>query len=88
MYEYEDVNTGRRVECIMKVEERDNMPAPWRRITVPKRVAVVFGLQAETSVDVATPKAFRDLEQTMNYKQIEKESGFSVDHIKRTFDFK
>lgn len=84
-YEYQDTRTGETVELVRTVAERDNVPNHLKRLTVPRRVAVKFGLLAEIDADNSVPKAFRDLEQTMPAREIARQAGFSIDHIKRVW---
>lgn len=86
IYEYHDTNSGRTVELVKPVDERDDVPAHLKRITVPKRVGALFGAIRPTDADAAVPKAFKDLECTIpgGYREIERQSGFSAEHIKKT----
>jgi hypothetical protein len=88
IYQYRDTKTGRTVEFQRAVAERDAVDAGLVRITVPERV-VCFGLSSDkpepgSAVD-AVPRAFRQLEQTMPAREIVKESGFSVETVKRVW---
>ena len=85
LYEYEDLKTGERVELCRAVERRDEVPPNLRRITVPKRLGVLMGALSDSDVDRAAPRAFRQLEDTMNAKDIARQTGFSIDQIRRAW---
>lgn len=85
LYEYEDLANGGTVELCRPVAGRDDVPGHLRRITVPRRLGVLLGAVAESDADRAVPKAFRELEQTMPAREIARQTGFSVDHIKRVW---
>ena len=46
------------------------------------------GAKDPTSAEVAVPRAFRQLEQTMPAREIERQSGHSLRTIKKAWDFK
>jgi hypothetical protein len=45
------------------------------------------GAKDPTSAEVAVPRAFRQLEQTMPAREIERQCGFKVKAIKKTWKF-
>lgn len=88
LYQYRDVQTGRLVELFRPVAGRDQVPAGLRRITVPERV----GVQGTSSspidpgdADYQVPRAFRQVEEKMSAREIVRESGYTVDEIKRVW---
>ena len=85
LYVYEDILTGRTVEKIMPVAKRDCVDANLRRVTAPQRVCVVTCCAVDpSSADSSVPKALRDLEGGgVSAGVIAKESGFSVDQLKK-----
>lgn len=89
LYEYEDVKTGQRVELWRHVDDRDRVDKGLRRVIPLATGRGLFTGRAKdpTSADVAVPRAFRELEQTMPREQIERQSGFSVGQIKKVWDF-
>jgi len=46
------------------------------------------GAKDPTCAEVAVPRAFKQLEQTLPAREIARQSGFSVNHIKKTWDFR
>jgi hypothetical protein len=85
LYEYDDLNTGRRVELVLPVNRRDNAGPNLRRVTCPQRVCVTPGAIADPhSADGMMPRAFKDLESSgVSAREIERQSGFSREQIKR-----
>lgn len=45
------------------------------------------GAPDPTSAEVAVPRAFRQLEQTVPAREIERQSGFKVKQIKKAWNF-
>lgn len=86
LYEYID-ERGRTMELFKPVEQRDLVPEGWRRISVPRRVAL-FGtgndLKEPSGAEAAVPRALKALDNgTVN--QMVKHSGFSVDKFKEVW---
>lgn len=46
------------------------------------------GAKDPMCAEVAVPRAFRQLEQTLPVREIERQSGFKVKAIKKAWDFK
>lgn len=86
VYEYIEVATGETVEFCVPIKRRDKVKGH-KRITVPRRLNVVVGALDPQSADKAVPKAFRQVEETVPSDRIERETGYSVEHIKRVWDF-
>lgn len=89
IYQYRD-QMGRVVELRRAVAERDDVPANLRRVTVPARVGLCGSLApiCPTDADAAVPRAFREYELSgKSAGAIEKETGFSRDHIRRVWNF-
>jgi len=85
-YLYENRRTGRTVELFRRIEERDATGPDLRRLVAAPRV--MRGAQDPTVADMAVPRAFRELEQTMPASEIARNTGFSVAKLKRVWDFK
>lgn len=88
VYEYRNKATGEVVELVRPVAQRDCVPGNLVRVTVPRRINYVQGVLDSTDADVSTPKGFRQLEETIpgGYRAIEKQTGFSAEHIKRVWN--
>ena len=90
-YEYYDSTTGKTVELQRRIAERDNVPPHLKRIVAPNIGGQGFmgrDCCREPGVDEAVPKAFREMElQGHSHHDICRQAGFSVDHIKRTWNF-
>jgi hypothetical protein len=82
-YCYEDVETGEQVSLFRHVADRNNVPANLKLIIVPGHGGPVFKSPDPSSVDVAVPRAYRQLEQTMPASEIIKNSSFTTNDIKR-----
>jgi len=87
-YLYEEQKTGRTVELFRRIEERDEVPPALRRIQCAPAFRKPGGTPDPTSADVAVPRAFRQLEQTVGAAEIARQSGFSVKKIKSVWNFK
>lgn len=88
IYEYENA-AGERVEMFRPIARRDCGPKGFRRVINLTGRGLYTGRALDpTSADVAVPRAFRALEATMPRDRIEKQTGFSVRQLKRTWNFK
>lgn len=87
IYEYLNTETGKIEERWLPVERRDDVPEHLKRVEVPRRLGFVAGLTDPIDSDVSVPKAFRQLEDSVDYREIEKQSGFSKDEIRRVWEF-
>ena len=83
VYEYEDERSGQTVELVRPIAQRDRVPRHLRRRRVPRRINFVTGAPDPTDASVATPRAFRQLEDTIPADRIARESGFSTERIKQ-----
>lgn len=89
-YEYLNTLTGKTVERTCPVAERDNVPAHLKR-QIASVMRDCFGFMGrdscrEPGVDEGVPKAFRQLEDQQGWRKTCREAGFSVDHIRRTWN--
>lgn len=88
LYEYEDAATGERVELFRPIARRDCVPEGLRRVvSLTGRGPFTGRARDPQCADVAVPRAFKELEQTMPRAQIERESGFNTRQIKQAWDF-
>lgn len=85
VYEYTDTRTGKIVEEVHTIAERDNVPPHLKRITVPRTLDVVGFRTDPESADGTVPKAFKQLEESKHHSDIARETGFTVDQIKKTW---
>lgn len=87
VYQY-NCEDGRLVELVRCVAERDQVPAGLTRICVPIRIGIAGTtcdkLEPGSAVE-AVPRAFRKLEEKVPAREIARESGFSVDTIKKVW---
>jgi hypothetical protein len=81
IYQYEN-EQGDVIEQVRTVQDRDLAPKGFRRITVPRSLAVVGGRIDPGTPDAAIPKALRDLEATTNHREIARQSGFTTRQLK------
>lgn len=88
-YVFEHKTTGQLIELVLPIADRDKAPKGYKRITVPFKVGYANASHLrEPGVDVAVPKAFREIEQGgTSAREIARQTGFSVDHIRRVFNF-
>lgn len=88
IYEYED-KAGNRVELFRTIERRDKVPAGLKRVvSVTGRGPFTGSAQDPTCAEAAVPRAFKELEQTMPRREIERQSGFTTKQIKEAWNFK
>jgi len=89
IYQFRDRRTGEIREEFRHVADRDNSPPGFERVTVPQTVGYANASHLrEPGAAVDVPKAFRDYELSgKSPKQIERESGFSRDAIRRIWKF-
>src|SRR5258706_14018125 len=87
IYQFTDLETGKVVDFWLPVERRNDVGPRYKRVEVPPRINYLQGKPSETDADVATPKGFRQLEETIpgGYRTIEKQRGFSAEEIKRVW---
>lgn len=88
-YQYTNTLTGQTEEHFRKVSDRDNVPPHLVRITVPQKVGYANSSHLrEPGAKADVPKAFREYELSgASPAQIERETGFSRDKIRRVWDF-
>lgn len=77
---------GERQDIVRSVERRDCVPPGWKRVFVPTR-GFVAGVVEPESCEGSIPKALRQAEDKQNYRQIEKDTGFSVGQLRKIWDF-
>ena len=87
VYEYVKVSTGAVIEFVVPVADRDQVPGH-KRITVPRRINVVSGAPDPTLPGQAVPRALKELEGTINHREIARQSGFSTEQMKQVWDIK
>lgn len=86
LYEYDDLTTGRTIELVMPVAERDTVPPHLCRRTVPSKIGLMMGARCQTDSDQAALPAFRQIEEQLGSHSkeiIEKETGFTREQLKR-----
>lgn len=86
VYQYTDKRTGKLVELYRTVELRDNVSANLVRVTVPTRIGIAG--TSSSPLDPATaavqvPNAYKQMEEKVPAHEIVRESGFSIDQVKR-----
>lgn len=82
LYQYQHEGTGRLLELIQPVAQRDQCPKGYFRIRVPQRVGVIQGILDPQTPDAAIPRALKDLEQTVNHRDIARQSGFTTRQLR------
>lgn len=89
LYQYRNCITGKIEEIFKRIADRDDVPGHLTRITVPQTVGYANSSHLrEPGADEAVPKAFRQYEeQGASVRQIERETGFSRDHIRKIWNF-
>lgn len=85
LYLYENRRTGQTVELFRRVAERHDVPKCLRMVVAaPGHGGVDRKLVSERDPDRAVPRAFTQLSNNDVHKFV-KESGFSIDHVKRVW---
>lgn len=89
LYQYRNTKTGQVEEMFRPVSGRDDVPSHLERVTVPQTVGYANSSHLrEPGVQTDVPKAFRDYEASgVNWRTIEKETGFKRDSIRRIHRF-
>lgn len=86
IYVIED-ELGNRQEVFRTIARRDCLPKGFKRVFVPTR-ALLYGAIDPGSPLAAVPKGYREIElKGRNWRDIEREGGFSRDHIRRVWNF-
>ena len=87
-YQYMNHKTGVIEEHWVPIDQRDDVPDHLERILVPERIGCLLGKVEPHTAASSVPKAFRELELSgVDCRTIERQSGFSRDHIRRTWNF-
>lgn len=86
LYQYRNKETGEVIELLRSVEDRDQAPAGFERVTVPERVGIPRGLTSEAGASFKVPRALREIEQgSCGAREISKHFGMPVDTIKKAW---
>ncbi len=83
-YLYRNTRTGEEVELFRSVSERHNVPKDLKMIIAPGHGGVDRKLVSEGDADRAVPRALRQLTNNQVNNMV-KESGFSLDHFRKTW---
>lgn len=83
-YEYIEEVTGRRVEMIVPVAERDAVPGH-RRVFAAPRVAAIGLAQDPNDLGAQMRQSMKDLETRYGADRVVRESGFSAETLKQTW---
>lgn len=84
-YIYENRRTGAVVELFRTVAQRHNVPKDLKLILAPGHGGIDRKLVSEGDADRAVPRALKQLTNRQANQMI-KESGFSLDHFRKTWD--
>lgn len=89
IYEYEDVNTGERVEMFKPVRERYNCPPNLMPvISLPGRPKIGrAGLPDPSQAEQSIPRAFKECEQKLGTSETCRLSGFTHKQIRKAWKF-
>ena len=86
VYQYEN-RAGALIELVRPVASRDDAPRGFKRVTVPRRLAL-FGTsndpKEESCADAAVPRALKELGNNQ-VNAMCAESGFSVNKFKEVW---
>lgn len=85
MYAYRNTRTGETVELFRHVAERHNVPKHLKLVIVRGHGGVACGRLDPTSAEASIPRSLRQLEEKMPVAEIERQSGFSINHLKRVW---
>jgi hypothetical protein len=89
IYEYEHRKTGARVELFRTVHGRDCVDPQLRRVFTTSAPGLFTGKVLDpTSAAAAVPRAFKQLENQIPRREIERQSGFSTKQITQAWNFK
>jgi hypothetical protein len=86
-YDYLNLITGKTVELVRSIAERDAVPPHLKRQFVPPK-AVVEKIMDPMDADVSSAKGIRDLERSHGAEFVSRETGFSERQLKAAWDFK
>jgi len=83
IYEYEDRRTGEVVELFRNYSERDDVPKHLKRI--PSMPGLVYGFTPLPTDGESTIKALSKYEDSVGRQEIERQTGFSADELKKVW---
>lgn len=86
-YDYLDRRTGRTVELVKSILDRDNVPPYLQRLVVPVKLRFDEKLPDPTDADIAAAKGIRDLEAKHGADFVHRELGFNNQQLRKTWDF-
>lgn len=84
LYEYQDTKSGRSVELVRPVAQRDVVPEGLIRLTVPTRVCFKCGREFSQAEQVL--EGCRKAAANMSTAEFERETGFTANHIKKVWE--
>ncbi|HEX3625142.1 MAG TPA: hypothetical protein VH280_06940 [Verrucomicrobiae bacterium] len=87
IYEYENINTGERIEIFKPVRERYNCPPNLLPvISLPARPRMgKEGLPDPANADQSIPRAFKETEERIGTGETCRLSGFTAKQIKKAW---
>lgn len=84
LYEYQDTASGRVVELVKPVAQRDVVPRNFVRLTVPSRICVKCG--REFTQDDQVLAGARKVEANMSSEEFQRETGYSAKEMKKVWE--
>jgi hypothetical protein len=87
LYEYENEQTGEKIESFRQVTQRDQAPkAGFRRVMSRTSCKMGEGITDPTNADVAAPRGLKEMEQQMGTSKLEREMGMSAKKLKKIWN--
>lgn len=83
-YEYIDERTEQRVELTVPIARRDSIPG-LRRVFAAPQVAAIGLATDPNDLGAQTRQSLKDMEHRYGAERIAKESGYSVETLKRVW---
>ena len=83
-YDYIDEKTGERVEKIVPIAERDNVPGH-KRVPVPPRVNMVGVAEDIHSQEYGVRQGLKDMETRYGRDRIRRETGMSLRQLEQAW---
>jgi hypothetical protein len=84
-YDYIEEATGRRVEKIVPIAQRDAVPGH-RRVAVPPRVNMVGVAEDIHSTEYGVRQGLKDMEERYGRDRIRRDAGMSVQQLQEAWN--
>lgn len=84
LYDFIDESTGQKVELLVPIAQRDQVPGH-RRLAVPPRLNTVGFAEDIHSQAYGARKGLKEMESAYGRDRIVRDTGFSVNQLRQTW---